>query len=138
MKHAIATVVLLSIILIPFSSHAFKNDAVGQPQSEQVRIQKLSIEDRKNVEAPTTIVYKTKYNKYTEVSFDHKIHSESYGIKCIECHHVEKCAHCHGDDTASMMVKESKIALHETCLGCHRMMESGPRKCSDCHKKPAK
>ncbi|PIR17729.1 MAG: hypothetical protein COV46_02815 [Deltaproteobacteria bacterium CG11_big_fil_rev_8_21_14_0_20_49_13] len=87
---------------------------------------------------PTPEMTDLSYKNYTVVSFDHKTHSESYGLKCIECHHVEKCGHCHGTDTASMMVEEAKIALHETCMGCHRMIESGPRKCDDCHKKPAK
>ncbi len=135
MKKGLIATALLFVILVSFTGRTVEKSTIGQPKSEKVRIEKLSIEDRGKVNAPAVVIYKTKYNKATEVTFDHKIHAESYGLKCIECHHVEKCAHCHGSDTASMMVEEAKIALHETCMGCHRMIESGPRKCDDCHKK---
>lgn len=131
---ASAIIILICLAIMPTRVHAGEKDTMGVQQSENVRIQKLSMEDRKNVEPPNIITYKTKYHKSTDVHFDHKTHAESFGLKCIECHHVEKCAHCHGNDTSLMMVEESKIALHETCMGCHRMIESGPRKCEDCHK----
>lgn len=135
MKKGLIATALLFVILVSFTGRTVEKSTIGQPQSEKVRIEKLSMEDRKKVDPPVLVTYKTKYNKATEVTFDHKTHAESYGLKCIECHHVEKCAHCHGRDTVSMMVEESKIALHETCMGCHRMIESGPRQCDTCHKK---
>lgn len=139
MKFAITITVFLGMLCLSVLAFAQTSQPVrqdeNQPSSMGVRIKRLSIDERRNVKAPSIVVYKTKYKKDTKVSFDHKTHAESFGLKCIECHHVEKCAHCHGSDTNSMMVEESKIALHETCMGCHRMMGAGPDKCDDCHKK---
>ena len=134
MKKVATAVLTLMALCLPVSLFAGQGGMISQPTSNEVRIKKLSIEDRMNVQAPKIVVYKTQYKEGTQIRFDHTMHSVSYGLQCITCHHVEKCAHCHGTDTGAMMVEESKIALHETCMGCHRMMESGPRKCDDCHK----
>lgn len=123
--------VIVSAFILFISLPLFAEE---KPLPSNVRIKKLSIDDRKSVNPPDFVIYQTKYKKGTQIRFDHRVHAKDYGLKCIECHHVEKCAHCHGEETTPMMVEESKIALHETCMGCHRAIESGPRKCDDCHK----
>ena len=132
MKQA-AVILMVLFMVMPLLSYAEPTEK-EQSAAVKVRLQKLSIDDRKAAETPEVVIYKTDYKKGALVKFNHKMHAGDYGLKCIECHHVEKCAHCHGQDTTPMMVEESKIALHETCMGCHRAMGVNPRQCDTCHK----
>jgi hypothetical protein len=95
----------------------------------------LEPEDRRLRKAPEIKTYFTDYENGTIVNFDHKTHAEGYGLECIACHHVEACSDCHRKEIRDMQVEEAKVALHKNCLGCHREVESGPRKCDECHHK---
>lgn len=98
------------------------------------------------------------------VEFDHKAHVDDYGLKCGECHHdengkplndlcyedpVKGCIECHDKQgrprrDQSMSPEEWKAeqlkyfygAIHENCMGCHKKMEAGPTRCTECHPRP--
>ncbi|MCX6640741.1 MAG: cytochrome c3 family protein [bacterium] len=95
----------------------------------------LDPEDRRLRKAPESKTYFTDYNNGTIVVFNHKEHAQGYGLECIYCHHVEACSDCHRKEVKDVQVEESKVAFHETCLGCHREVELGPRECDGCHHK---
>ncbi|RJP73783.1 MAG: hypothetical protein C4524_13945 [Candidatus Zixiibacteriota bacterium] len=97
--------------------------------------QVLQPEDRRLRKAPEVKTYMTQYKDGTLVNFNHKDHAEGYGLECIQCHHVEACSDCHREKVVDIQVEESKVALHENCIGCHQEIESGPRKCDECHHK---
>lgn len=77
---------------------------------------------------PDKHIFQTKYLDGTQIVFDHKMHVEDLGMECIECHHVEGCAHCHRKEVRSVDVAESKVAIHRNCFACHEDMS-----CVDCH-----
>jgi hypothetical protein len=77
---------------------------------------------------PDQHVFQTKYLGGTQIVFDHKLHADGMGLECIECHHVEGCAHCHREEVTTIDVQESKVALHTNCFVCHEDMS-----CVDCH-----
>lgn len=116
---------ILALILI--SSLIYLYVAAIEPQKV------LDPEDRRLRKAPETKTYFTEYNKGTIVVFNHEEHAKGYGLECIYCHHVEACGDCHRKEVADLQVEESKVALHENCLGCHREVEAGPRECDECH-----
>jgi len=98
------------------------------------------------------------------VDFDHKTHSEAYDLGCGQCHHdengeplsdlkagdpVQDCIECHEKAgrprrDRSMSPEEWQAeqltyyygAIHENCMGCHKKMEKGPTRCTECHPKP--
>ena len=92
------------------------------------------IED-KIKEPPEIHVFQTGYDEGTQVVFNHKVHTEDYGLECTECHHVESCGRCHQKEVIQVEVEESKVALHKSCLNCHMGMDVGPQECSECHKR---
>ena len=70
------------------------------------------------------------------ILFDHKLHSENYVAKCVECHHKgneEKCSDCHLKRDQGNIIN-IKGAYHQQCRDCHRKT-SGPKACGRCHKK---
>ncbi|MDY0164687.1 cytochrome c3 family protein [Desulfobotulus sp.] len=78
--------------------------------------------------------------KAGHVLFDHKIHTETYGIDCASCHHNLD----YGDDTYSCAVCHEKVsddphmlsltdAYHEQCIQCHMDEQAGPVDCAACH-----
>ncbi len=97
--------------------------------------QVLEPEDRRLRKAPDVKTYFTDYNNGTLVNFNHKEHAEGYGLECIACHHVEACSDCHHKEVKDVQIEEAKVALHKNCINCHRELESGPRKCEECHHK---
>ena len=98
------------------------------------------------------------------VEFDHKTHAEEYDLSCGDCHHdengeplsdlkigdpVQSCFECHDKDgrprrDQSMSPEEWQQeqlkyyygAIHENCMGCHKEMEAGPTRCTECHPRP--
>lgn len=83
---------------------------------------------------PKVKIFQTLYKEGTQVTFNHEAHVESYGLGCIECHHVERCDRCHAmNATRNIQVATGKQALHENCIGCHSET-GGPEKCAECHK----
>lgn len=82
--------------------------------------------------------------KYAPIKFNHSTHAAQ---KCEDCHHKMgesddmKCTSCHAD-TSKAAKKEPTgyySAFHAktgpSCLGCHKSMKKGPKKCNDCHTK---
>lgn len=77
---------------------------------------------------PEKHVFQTSYLGGTQIVFDHEFHAHALELECIECHHVEGCAHCHRDEVTQIDVQESKVAIHKNCFTCHEDMS-----CVDCH-----
>ncbi len=105
------------------------------------------------------------YKKHTKqiVTFSHTKHAADYKITCGECHHddagkplelkdgddVQSCVECH-KETGNLSKADKKLkkpekikkyhkeALHANCIGCHKEMKKGPKKCTDCHPKKKK
>lgn len=104
------------------------------------------------------------FKKHTKplVKFDHKKHFTDYKISCGQCHHdahnkpltnlkpgdpVKTCGECHSDfairispadrslSKAEKIKKYYREAIHADCIGCHRKLKKGPRRCNECHKK---
>ena len=69
------------------------------------------------------------------VVFRHKEHTETFGLKCVQCHHRDNCSHCH--DSAAVKTGQTPLHpgrtwrdSHEPCVGCHQQ-----DRCSHCHYK---
>ncbi len=91
--------------------------------------------EAKSKQPPELHVFQTQYNEGTQVVFNHREHTDGYGLECIECHHVESCSHCHQKEIIQVELVESKVALHKNCLNCHMGMDVGPQECDECHKR---
>jgi hypothetical protein len=97
------------------------------------------------------------------VTFGHAKHSSDYKLTCGECHHddqgkprdlkdgdpVKGCGECHKEfgklaKADKKMKKAEKVkkyyekAIHANCVGCHKKIKKGPKKCKDCHPKKKK
>lgn len=92
----------------------------------------------KKPESPIRIMFQ---NTAGNVLFDHKEHTEGYGLECTDCHHEyddsegtkpEACSECHMPDDDEESPKKSD-AFHQQCKGCHEDSGSGPVNCSECH-----
>ncbi|ALC17811.1 putative periplasmic triheme cytochrome c [Desulfuromonas soudanensis] len=70
--------------------------------------------------AADTVVLKAKNG---DVTFNHKVHSESM-----------ECKTCHGEGTPGK-IELDKDSAHALCKDCHKTKGAGPTKCGDCHKK---
>ncbi len=98
------------------------------------------------------------------VEFDHKTHAEEYDLSCGDCHHdengeplddlkmgdpVQSCFECHDkkgrprrdqsmspEEWQKEQLKYYYGAIHENCMGCHKEMEAGPTRCTECHPRP--
>lgn len=84
------------------------------------------------------VLPKTGHTK-PHIVFSHKLHSEDYGARCIDCHHTGKnikCHSCHLRRDQGPIIN-LKGAFHQQCQECHRKT-SGPKGCSRCHKSTAK
>jgi hypothetical protein len=69
------------------------------------------------------------------VLFRHREHTVSFGIKCVNCHYRDNCAHCHGptgDTSAQKPLRPGWTweESHGPCLGCHK-----EDRCRHCHYK---
>lgn len=71
--------------------------------------------------AADTIVLKAKNG---DVSFNHKVHSDS----------LKDCTICHGAGKPGK-IELDKETGHALCKDCHTKSAQGPTKCGDCHKK---
>ncbi|MCB2199111.1 cytochrome c family protein [bacterium] len=85
--------------------------------------------DNRRSEIPEKHVFQTQYLGGTQIVFDHQMHVDDFGMECIECHHVEGCAHCHKEDVRQVDVAEAKVAIHRNCFACHEDMS-----CVECHR----
>lgn len=92
------------------------------------------------------------YSKYKKgpVKLTHKKHTDEYGVKCVDCHHVyedgknvwkegdpiKKCSECHPEKKSEGKLYKMKAgtAYHKNCKDCHKEAKKGPyKKCNDCH-----
>ena len=84
-------------------------------------------------------------NKGGTVMFEHAVHAEEYGLECATCHHAEnlqegvsRCGDCHNPATAEFNLPDRMAAFHQSCMGCHEEIGSGPygkEHCNQCHLK---
>jgi hypothetical protein len=103
-------------------------------------------------ESPVRLLFKTVGGN---VLFDHRTHSDTYGLGCMDCHHSQEegsnelpgdCSVCHDDDSKYIpaLGKNGKFNhdVHSkdiglACSDCHHEYEEGsgvePKLCSDCH-----
>lgn len=104
-----------------------------------------------------------KKHKKAIVQLSHTKHAVDYKITCGECHHddtgkplelkdgdpVQGCGECHKEfgklakadkkmKKADKIKKYHKEALHANCVGCHKKIKKGPKKCTECHPKKKK
>ena len=85
-----------------------------------------------NIEVPSEKVYATKSLEETPVvTFRHKEHAESFGLKCVECHRQENCSSCH--DPKQSHEPRVRKDPHEDCTRCHEKELSD--NCGYCHTK---
>ncbi len=89
------------------------------------------------------------------VTFQHKLHDQRTGGKCVVCHHASKpekpgdtkqaCDKCHTKPVAAGMKTSRQGAFHKPtaqaglCIDCHKKENAAgkkaPVKCVECHKK---
>jgi len=84
----------------------------------------------------TIVLPKTGHRK-PPIVFNHRVHAEFYGAKCIDCHHTgknAKCSSCHLRRDQGAIIN-LKGAFHQQCQGCHRRT-TGPKSCGKCHHGP--
>lgn len=105
------------------------------------------------------------YAKHSKglVEFTHAKHAADHKLACGECQHddagkpltlkdgdpVKECGECHKEfgklskadrklSKSEKIKKYQKEAMHANCVGCHKKMKKGPKKCSDCHPRKKK
>ena len=128
----------------------------------------LGLSGAADQKVPDNITLKsTLWKEHTKsaVEFSHKKHSEEYGAKCVDCHHVykdgknvwkegdkvQKCQECHNEPTVTGEKKlpedqqklNLKLAFHGNCVDCHKELKKKdkakygkiPTTCLNCHPK---
>lgn len=80
------------------------------------------------------------------VIFPHQMHFRAVQLEgearsCQVCHHTAEprempgtCSPCH-EVQANQTAPKRERAFHRSCRDCHREVDAGPTKCSDCHVK---
>ncbi len=99
----------------------------------------LMMKSHPPVKEPTKIVYQTKCDKGSLVTFFHDDHSKRFELECVSCHKNENCIRCHDVEKISkkqnglydfpIKVNAPKGEKHNRCFSCHEK-----DKCSLCHK----
>ena len=86
---------------------------------------------------PSTHLYRTRYTPADgpNVLFRHKEHTQTFGLRCTDCHRKDNCSHCHdpsGDKTAQKPVHPGMTwaESHGPCMSCHQQ-----DRCQYCHYK---
>lgn len=87
---------------------------------------------------PNEKLYKARFIPAVGVNvlFRHKEHSEAFGIRCVQCHRKDNCAHCHeGKKVTTTPVAELPVHpgrtwkdSHGPCISCHKADN-----CRHCH-----
>lgn len=113
-----------------------KRDA-QQSTEEALKAARLKGKSHPDVPLPKRVVYQTRSQRGSFVTFFHNDHAERFSLECSDCHKSESCVRCHErkkDGTAvvdsSLKVKTQRTmeALHAPCFSCH-----GRDKCEECH-----
>ena len=85
---------------------------------------------------PENKVYKARFTPAVgaNVLFRHKEHTNSYGLKCANCHHQDSCGNCHDGakqiHDPPMHPGRTWKDSHAPCVGCHVQ-----ERCVHCHYK---
>lgn len=86
---------------------------------------------------PEVVHYKARYTPADGVNvlFRHKEHVNSYGLKCVSCHHRDNCSHCHDPKANTAQYKPVRPGKtwqesHGPCMTCHK-----DARCRHCHYK---
>ncbi len=89
---------------------------------------------------PDAKVYRTRFTPADggNVLFRHKVHTEAYGLKCVNCHRRDTCATCHnakeeGGGPRPVQPGDTWRESHGPCMGCHSR-----DRCRHCHYKDSK
>lgn len=108
-----------------------------QTDKEALEKARLAGKSHPDVPLPTRVVYETRSQRGSFVTFFHNDHAERFGLQCADCHRGESCVRCHEkkQDAAAAGVidrrvesKKSVDELHSACFGCH-----ASDKCESCH-----
>lgn len=109
-----------------------------QTAEEALKAARLKGRSHPEVPLPQRVVYETRSQLRTFVTFFHNDHAERFGLKCSDCHKQEGCVRCHdrsqvaaqGTAVADRAAKpqRSMEALHAPCFSCHQT-----DKCEECH-----
>jgi hypothetical protein len=80
------------------------------------------------------MIWETKYDAGTIVTFFHDEHINLFKIQCTTCHSQENCIKCHDkkdqvDFNKPVKIKKSFEDHHKPCAGCH-----AGETCQKCHK----
>jgi hypothetical protein len=83
---------------------------------------------------PEKMIWETKYDAGTIVTFFHDEHINLFKIQCTTCHSQENCIKCHEkkdqvDFNKPVKIKKSFEDHHKPCAGCH-----AGETCQKCHK----
>ncbi len=109
----------------------------GQTTEEALEAARLKGKGHPEVPSPNRVVYETRSQKGTVVTFFHEDHSGRFGLQCRDCHKAEACVRCHEKgavrDTATTAVRvvrsqRSMETLHAPCFSCHQKDA-----CETCH-----
>lgn len=95
----------------------------------------LKAKEHKRISEPTKVVFKTRSDKGSQVTFYHDQHSKLFGMSCTMCHEGQGCVRCH--DVKKTVLTETPVSSmdgrtteekHKACFSCHEN-----DKCSNCH-----
>jgi len=113
-----------------------KRDA-NQSAAEALEKARLAGKSHPTLELPKRVVYETRSQRGSYVTFFHNDHAERFGLQCVDCHRGESCVRCHekkktGSDTTAadrkVQTQRSTDELHAACFTCH-----ASDKCESCH-----
>lgn len=79
-------------------------------------------------EEPKVVNFKTSYDPAPYVAFDHKTHTETYGLSCMDCHSNDTCTSCHDTDGTRFSPRLHEYSNLNICTQCHNV-----GRCSTCH-----
>ena len=86
---------------------------------------------------PDITTYKMRFTPADggNVTFRHREHTVDFGIRCVECHYQDNCAHCHGPSGDTTALKPVHPGMtwdesHGPCMACHSQA-----RCRHCHYK---
>lgn len=114
-----------------------KRDA-NQTAAEALEKARLAGKSHPKLELPKRVVYETRSQRGTFVTFFHTDHAERFGLRCVDCHQDESCVRCHEKKTPEqaaaaaadrkVQTQRSTEELHKACFRCH-----AADKCESCH-----
>jgi hypothetical protein len=113
-----------------------KRDA-KQSDVEAVQKAKVAAQSHVPVPKPNRVVYETRSQRGSFVTFFHDDHADRFGLQCANCHQGETCVRCHEKkkdggavpaEDKTVKTKRSVEELHAACFSCH-----ASDKCEGCH-----